>query len=247
VHEQLSALIDDHLTRGGLDFPANPILAGFLPTTSPSSPLTSDLPAATQAFPSPETESAPAAETRDNGFTLAAVVMVFMIVAIAYALFSMLTGKLHFHAAWIAQRNSIPWVALLGLFVAAYLTYVETQSVKAICGPIGDCNAVQSSSYARVWGILPVGVLGVFGYIAILAAWWIGRNKWVFSTYWPIALFGMALFGTIFSVYLTYLELYVIKAVCIWCISSAVIIALLLLFSLNSTLKSFASPEEDFE
>jgi uncharacterized membrane protein len=106
---------------------------------------------------------------------------------------------------------------------------------------------VQSSSYARVWGILPVGVLGAFGYIAILAAWWIGRNKWVFSTYSPIALFGMALFGTIFSIYLTYLELYVIKAVCIWCISSAVIIAMLLLFSLNSTLKSFASPEEDFE
>jgi uncharacterized membrane protein len=144
------------------------------------------------------------------------------------------------------MNNAIPLVALIGLGVAAYLTYVETQSVQAFCGPVGDCNAVQASSYARVWGILPVGILGAVGYIAILAAWWIGRNNrgWI-STNAPIALFGMALFGTIFSVYLTYLEIYVIKAVCIWCISSAIIITLLLLFSVEPALNAFSSPEEE--
>jgi uncharacterized membrane protein len=175
--------------------------------------------------------------------------MVFMIVAILYSLFSLLTGKLYFLAAWMDA--AIPWVTLIGLFVAAYLTYVETQSVQAFCGPVGDCNAVQSSPYARLWGILPVGVLGAFGYIAILAAWWTERLRrswgWV-SAYAPIALFGMALFGTIFSVYLTYLEIFVIKAVCIWCVSSAIIITLLLLLSLNSTLHAFASSsDEDLE
>jgi len=55
----------------------------------------------------------------------------------------------------------------------------------------------------------------------------------------------MALFGTIFSIYLTYLELFVIKAVCMWCVSSAIIITLLLLFSLNSTLNVFAFLEEE--
>jgi uncharacterized membrane protein len=161
-------------------------------------------------------------------------------------LFSLLTGKLYFQASWL--DSAIPWAAFIGLFVAAYLTYVETQSVQAFCGPIGDCNSVQSSSYARVWGILPVGVLGAFGYIAILAAWWSGRQRWNWiSTYAPIALFGMALFGTIFSIYLTYLEIYVIKAVCIWCISSAIIITVLLLLSLNSTLSAFSVPEEDIE
>ena len=249
VREQLPALIDDYLTRGGLDFPANPILADLLPMTDSASPLPSGLIAVTQTVPSPETESAPPVEeTRSNGFTLAAVVMIFMIVAILYALFSLLTGKLYFQSAWIAQRNAIPWLALIGLFVAAYLTYVETQSVQAFCGPVGDCNAVQSSSYARMWGILPVGVLGVLGYIGILAAWWSGRQNWGWvSAYAPIALFGMALFGTIYSIYLTYLEIFVIKAVCIWCISSAIIITLLLLFSLNSTLKAFTAPKEDLE
>jgi uncharacterized membrane protein len=58
----------------------------------------------------------------------------------------------------------------------------------------------------------------------------------------------MALFGTIFSIYLTYLEIFLIEAVCIWCISSAIIIALLLLASLGSTLNVFSSTEseEDF-
>jgi uncharacterized membrane protein/glutaredoxin len=238
VREQLPVLIDEYLNRGGVDFSANPILTDLLPKPIPASALTSNLPAATQAAPSPKTDSAPIVQTRSNGFTLATGVMVFMVVAILYALFSLLTGKLYLQATWM--DNAIPWTTLVGLFVAGYLTYVETQSVQAFCGPVGDCNAVQSSSYARIWGILPIGVLGAFGYIAILAAWWIGKNRWGWlSAYAPIALYGMALFGTIFSVYLTYLELFVIKAVCIWCISSAIIITLLLWLSLSSTLRAF--------
>jgi uncharacterized membrane protein len=250
VRAQLPVLIDDYLTRGGVDFPANSILADLLPTPVPASTLTSNLPAATQTAPLPKAEFGPITETRSNGFTLATIVMIFMIAVSLYALFGLLTGKLYLQAAWM--NNSIPLAAVVGLFVAAYLTYVETQSVQAFCGPVGDCNVVQSSSYARIWGILPVGVLGAFGYIAILAAWWIGRLrliKWGWlSTYAPIALYGMALFGTMFSIYLTYLEIYVIEAVCIWCISSAIIITLLLWFSLNSALRAFASPsDEDLE
>lgn len=245
VREQLPVLIDDYLIRGGLDFPANPILADLLPMAASAFSLTPDLTAVPQAVPSPETKSiSPVEEGHNNGFTLAAIVMIFMIVVVLFALFSLLTCKLYFHAVWMDA--AIPWFALIGLAVAAYLTYVETQSVQAFCGPIGDCNAVQSSSYARVWGILPVGVFGVLGYIGILTAWWSGRQNWGWvSRYAPIALFGMALFGTIYSVYLTYLEIYVIKAVCIWCISSAIIISLLLLYSLNSTLKAFASPVDE--
>jgi uncharacterized membrane protein len=216
--------------------------------------LTSNLPAKIQAFSPPETESVQPVEVkpvevqRNNGFTLATVVIVFMIVAILYSVGSLLVGKLYFNTAWM--ESLIPWFALIGLGGAIYLTYVETQSVQAFCGPIGDCNAVQSSSYAHVWGILPVSLLGAFGYIAILAAWWIGRlrqNWGLIATYAPIVLYGVTLFGTIFSVYLTYLELFVIKAVCIWCVSSAVIITLLLLFSLDSTLRALTSEGSDLE
>ncbi len=255
VQDQLPVLVEDHLKRGGLGFPTNPLIVDLLPATAVPVFATQVLTAPTSQPASATAVEAPIEiesvddPVKNNGFTLAAVVMAFMIIVILYALISLLIGRLYFQAVWIVQRDAIPWLSLIGLGVAAYLTYVETQSVQAFCGPVGDCNAVQSSSYARVWGILPVGLLGAAGYIAILAAWWVGRQRWGwFSTYAPLALFGMALFGTIFSIYLTYLEIFLIEAVCIWCISSALIIALLLLASLGSTLNVFSSTEseEDF-
>ena len=134
-----------------------------------------------------------------------------------------------------------PLLALAGLAVAGYLTYVETQLVQAVCGPVGDCNAVQSSSYARLFGVLPVGVLGAAGYVGILAAWLLNRlGRGRLAAKAPVAVLVMTLFGVIFSIYLTYLELFVIRAVCIWCLTSAVIITLLMLLSLKPELQAFA-------
>ena len=133
---------------------------------------------------------------------------------------------------------AFPLLCLAGLGVAGYLTYVETQAVQAICGPVGDCNTVQSSPYARLFGVLPVGVLGFMGFLAILAAWLyprLRRDRW--ARYAPLPVLGMTVFGVLFSIYLTYLELFVIKAVCIWCLTSAVIMTLLLLLSLNPVLR----------
>ena len=59
----------------------------------------------------------------------------------------------------------VPALALLGLGVAAYLSFVEVSGNSAVCGPVGDCNAVQQSEYARLFGILPVGILGMIGYV----------------------------------------------------------------------------------
>lgn len=243
VRNQLPALVEDYLTQGGLDFPSNPVLADILP--APDLSPTPELVAQPQAESTTEADLAEE-PVKNNGFTLATVVMVFMILVILYSLASLAIGKLYFQASWMDV--AIPILSVIGLGVAIYLTYIETQSVEAFCGPVGDCNAVQNSSYAKLWGILPVGLLGAMGYVGILAAWFVGRQNWGWlSTYAPAALFGMALFGTVFSVYLTYLELFVIYAVCIWCISSAIIITLQLLFSLNSTLNAFSSPEEDLE
>jgi uncharacterized membrane protein len=251
VRNQLPALVDDYLTRGGLDFPSNPLLVELLPAPAP----TLELVAGPQAEALSEPVTAPAVEApsegpvKNNGFTLATVTMIFMILVTLYSLGSLAIGKLYFHASWMDA--AIPVLSVIGLGVAVYMTYVETQSVEAFCGPVGDCNAVQSSSYSKLWGILPVGLLGAAGYVAIFAAWFAGRQNWGWlSTFAPVAVFGMALFGTVFSIYLTYLELFVIYAVCIWCVSSAIIITLQLLSSLNPALKAFASSddgEEDLE
>jgi uncharacterized membrane protein len=182
-----------------------------------------------------------------NGLALGWVVMVGLLAALAYAIIAIVLA-FNSEAAVTVPRwmdTLTPVLSVIGLGVALYMTYIETQSVQAICGPVGDCNAVQNSSYATLFGWLPVGVLGTIGYIAILVAWLLGRFiPGAVRTFTPAATFAMALFGTIFSIYLTYLELLVIRAVCIWCLSSATIIGLLLVFNVKPLILSLNPPEE---
>jgi uncharacterized membrane protein len=170
----------------------------------------------------------------NNGFVLAYIVMALLIAALLYALLAVALvprgTAWPLFPAWMS--NLAPVLAVIGLGVAFYLTYVETQQVSAVCGPVGDCNAVQSSPYARLFGVLPVGILGAAGWIAIIAAWIVNRtNAGGFGALAGLALLGMALFGVLFTIYLTYLELAIIHAVCIWCLSNAVLMALVLAIS----------------
>jgi len=127
----------------------------------------------------------------------------------------------------------IPVLSVIGLGASIYLTYVEISHARALCGPVGDCNAVQSSPYAKLFGFFPIGLLGALGYIAILVTWlWRRFRSDALARISGPAMYGMALFGTLFSIYLTYLELFVIHAVCIWCLSSAVIITAIMLLNL---------------
>lgn len=123
----------------------------------------------------------------------------------------------------LAQLRKQPTLAFLGialggLVVALYLAYVEVTAVEVTCGLVGDCNTVQSSPYAKLFGVLPVGVLGVVGYLLMIGAYGLGQRG---STLAQAALFLMALGGVAFSAYLTYLEPFVIGATCMWCITSA--------------------------
>ncbi len=127
---------------------------------------------------------------------------------------------------------ALPLLSIVGLGVAGYLAYVETQQVQAVCGPVGDCNSVQQSEYARLFGLIPIGVAGVLGYLAILGAWAVYRLSSGPIGHWAgLALCVMTAGGVLFSIYLTFLEPFVIGATCAWCLSSAVIMTLLLLLS----------------
>jgi uncharacterized membrane protein len=124
---------------------------------------------------------------------------------------------------------SVPVLAMLGAGVAAYLAFVEITGAQAVCGPVGDCNTVQQSVYARLFG-LPVGVLGVGGYLAMAVVWSAAaRGEARTSNLAWLAIWMMALLATLFSIYLTFLEPFVIGATCVWCISSALIVTLILL------------------
>ena len=121
----------------------------------------------------------------------------------------------------------VPILALVGLVVALYLSSVEVNQVTAVCGPIGHCNLVQSSDYAQIMG-LPVALLGVVSYVAIGLLWLFQRplNE-KFNNLGVYGLLGLTFVGTLFSIYLTIVELVVIEAVCAWCLTSAIVTALL--------------------
>ena len=111
-------------------------------------------------------------------------------------------------------------LATVGLCVAAYLTYIHYEGIKPVCGLGGNCEKVQSSEWSKLSGI-PVALLGLVGYVAILATLFIDREEALIAG----ALFALAGFG--FSAYLTYRELFSIDAICPWCVASAVIMTLL--------------------
>jgi uncharacterized membrane protein len=124
----------------------------------------------------------------------------------------------------------VPGLLALGLVVAAYLSFVEVTGTDAVCGPVGDCNTVQQSPWARLFGVLPVGVLGMAGYLAMGAAWYAARKaRLARSRAGSARLFWlMAFAGTAFSAWLTFLEPFVIGATCAWCVTSALVMAALL-------------------
>lgn len=127
---------------------------------------------------------------------------------------------------------AVPLLALVGLVVAGYLAFIESTGGEAVCGPVGDCNTVQQSEYAFLFGVVSVGLLGMLSYIAILSAWLIDRwGSERLADLAKIAIFSIALFGTFFSIYLTFLEPFVIGATCAWCLTSAVVITTLMLIS----------------
>lgn len=144
----------------------------------------------------------------------------------------------------VPEGWTIPLLSLAGLGVSAYLSWVEIGGAEAVCGPVGDCNTVQQSAYATLFGVVPIGVLGVVGFAATLLGWWAGR----LAAGRARARLGLALFaltgcGTLFSIYLTFLEPFVIGATCLWCLGSAVIMTLL--HRLSTGRDAAASPAAD--
>jgi uncharacterized membrane protein len=245
IPEYLPGLIEHHLASGGVDWPDIPGLAELMPETgeetdNPGEPT----PASTtppQSSPDAELNNVPDDQaslldrfSRDPlGNSLSIVVLIGMVASLP----ATAVRLVNLRARGAVLRGIERWrtwivtvLCAVGLGIALYLAYVETTQTLAVCGPVGDCNTVQQSQYARLFGLLPVGVLGAVGYLLILAAWWLGNVASGDLKDWAVvSVFGMALSGTLFSVYLTFLEPFIIGATCAWCLSSAVLMTLILL------------------
>lgn len=116
-------------------------------------------------------------------------------------------------------RAALGTLAVLGIAISAYLAWVQAAGVEPVCVAGGDgCQTVQSSRYAAVMGV-PMPVFGLAGYAGLLVA---ACLKGEAGAYLGLLL---ALTGTLFSAYLTYLEIFEIGAICQWCVASALIMA----------------------
>jgi uncharacterized membrane protein len=123
-------------------------------------------------------------------------------------------------------------LALIGTGIAGYLTWVHYGHLKIVClAGGGGCEKVQASSYAELAGV-PVAVLGLAGYVLILASLALPEDDGA-----VVAAF-LSLVGFGFSLYLTWAELFRIHAICQWCVASACVMTLLAIVSVVRVLRT---------
>ncbi|MGC8878263.1 MAG: vitamin K epoxide reductase family protein [Anaerolineae bacterium] len=250
IPEQLPNLIATYLAAGGVDYPPLPgleravgvELCGNAPCDEGTTPAPAEAPE-TQGIAGKRAAPDPLANA------LAGVVLAVLAFALLYAFIALRQAS-----RWVAAKTEaspkhshraqpaadpqagwwsllIPVFALVGLGVASYLAYTKLAHADVLCGPVGDCDAVQISPYSELFGI-PVAILGGLSYLGILFfgllyRLFAGRLGWTAL----LILWGVAVVGAAFSFYLTFLEPFVIGAVCTWCLTSAVCMALILLLA----------------
>jgi len=116
--------------------------------------------------------------------------------------------------------------SIIGLIDSVYLTFHKVSGGKIYCGNIGDCNAVNSSPFAELYGI-PIALLGAGAYAAILFLFIVEDRRIFWQEFVPLILFPVTLVGIIYSAYLTYVEIAILKKICVYCVISAVVMAFL--------------------
>jgi len=131
----------------------------------------------------------------------------------------------------VNKRMLVALVALAGVFVALYLTLYKLGYIGTLACAVGSCETVQTSKWATFLG-LPVGAWGVGYYLVVLALGLIGLTpRYADTRRLSEILVLLTGFGLLFSIWLTYLELFVIHAICQWCVISAILATILFILS----------------
>lgn len=118
---------------------------------------------------------------------------------------------------WLYRVSLI--LAVIGLIISVYMTIYKATANDALCLGSGDCSTVNASRYSEVYGI-PVASVGIAGYFAILLIHWYEKRDKFFTVNGPLMIFGMALTGFLFTVYLIYVEAAILRAYCPFCLAS---------------------------
>ena len=136
-----------------------------------------------------------------------------------------------------ALRITMLVLTVLGIVLASYLTYIHYAGIKPLCGTNGGgCEIVQTSKYSTLVGV-PVALIGLLGYIAILGSLLVPESERS-----RLATVAFTVVGFGFSAYLTYRELFSIHHICEYCVSSAVIVTILMCLSVWRFLRGEQRP-----
>ncbi len=127
-------------------------------------------------------------------------------------------------------------LTILGLLVSIYMTVYKLTSNDTMCLGSGDCHTVNASIYSEVNGI-PVAVLGILGYASILAVLFFETRNRFFRENGTLMVFGLSLTGFIFTVWLIYVEIALIKAICPFCVTSQVAMTLIFILAVVRLIK----------
>jgi uncharacterized membrane protein len=217
IPEKFPGLIDAALSKGGLDLPNLPgVYEQFIAQSNiPLEKLS------TWQYMSYKFQQDPLANS------IAVILLAIMIASLIAALVITLSSVKAPKILNFLPSRIIPVLAVIGLAIAVYLSYVEVSETRAVCGPVGNCNAVQNSPYAKLFGLLPIPVMGMFGYAAIIIAWFFRQfGPELLKRLARIVLWGLAIFSVLFSSYLTFLEPFVIGASCAFCLASAAVVTI---------------------
>ncbi len=151
------------------------------------------------------------------------------------------------NAAAISQpRNTLRIIALIlvviGLLISGYLSYVKLTDSSTQCLDTGafNCDAVQSSSYSRMFGI-PLPYLGFATYLVIGALILLENRVALLRDYGMILEFGIILFSFLFSAWLAYVQVFVLQALCIWCLAHELTMTILFFVSIPRLMRSLSA------
>jgi uncharacterized membrane protein len=137
-------------------------------------------------------------------------------------------------------RPGLIGFTVVGFVVSIYLAWLKFTNRYALCGPIGDCESVNTSPYSEIMGI-PIALLGVGAYGLILILIGLERRDSTWSEISTYVIFGISLVGTLYSAYLTFIEIAILRAICPYCVVSAIAMTGLLILSI---LRLVRGPDE---
>ncbi len=232
IEHQAVPVIEDALSSGGAALPDIP---GLLPDASASGsqvdlkPIESVRDEFLRTPPAAPQTQAEDLETADK--ILGLTVLLILIISLFF--FFLRVSKFGINSIPKGGNPRIPFYLFLlviaGLAISLYLSYVEIKQVDALCGPIGECNRVQESSFSRIFGFPVAGLGAVHYFIFFVLLWLYRKGAGGFVRILLLGLLFLALTAVMYSIFLTSLEIWVIHAVCAWCLGSAFISAAILM------------------